>query len=75
MTATEAPAPATFESFDPRTGDVVGTHPVRDAPAVHAANTLTTSMAFNELWTADSMVGVMGDPFLFIASTEFQSGE
>ncbi len=30
MTATEAPAPATFESLDPRTGDVVGTHPVHD---------------------------------------------
>src|SRR5919108_2188649 len=39
MTATEAPAtvPATFESLDPRTGDVVGTHPVHDAKAVEAA--------------------------------------
>ncbi len=34
MTATDAPAPATFESLDPRTGDVVGTHPVHDAAAV-----------------------------------------
>src|ERR1700754_5157111 len=40
MTATDAPgvsAPATFESLDPRTGDVVGTHPVHDAAAVAAA--------------------------------------
>ncbi|WP_232664205.1 aldehyde dehydrogenase family protein [Pseudonocardia sp. TRM90224] len=42
MTATEvpaeaAPAPPTFESLDPRTGDVVGTHPVHDAAAVDAA--------------------------------------
>src|ERR687895_2367923 len=37
MTATEAPAPATFESLDPRTGDVVGTHPVHDGAAVRAA--------------------------------------
>lgn len=28
---------ATFESLDPRTGDVVGTHPVHDAGAVQAA--------------------------------------
>ncbi|WP_219417788.1 aldehyde dehydrogenase family protein [Pseudonocardia nigra] len=38
MTAAEAPTePATFESLDPRTGDVVGTHPVHDAAAVEAA--------------------------------------
>lgn len=40
MTATEVPTPAvpaTFESLDPRTGDVVGTHPVHDAAAVEAA--------------------------------------
>jgi acyl-CoA reductase-like NAD-dependent aldehyde dehydrogenase len=42
MTATEAPAAVsearpTFESLDPRTGDVVGTHPVHDAAAVEAA--------------------------------------
>jgi NAD-dependent aldehyde dehydrogenases len=39
MTATEAPAAvaATFTSLDPRTGDVVGTHPVHDAAAVEAA--------------------------------------
>ncbi|AEA23944.1 Aldehyde Dehydrogenase [Pseudonocardia dioxanivorans CB1190] len=36
MTATDA-APRTFESLDPRTGDVVGTHPVHDAAAVQAA--------------------------------------
>ena len=40
MTATDTPlpgvsgTPATFESLDPRTGDVVGTHPVHDADAV-----------------------------------------
>jgi acyl-CoA reductase-like NAD-dependent aldehyde dehydrogenase len=40
MTATETrgvSAPATFESLDPRTGDVVGTHLVHDAAAVAAA--------------------------------------
>ncbi|MCW2720987.1 MAG: hypothetical protein QOG20_5495 [Pseudonocardiales bacterium] len=38
MTATEVPgAQATFESLDPRTGDVVGTHPVHDATAVELA--------------------------------------
>ncbi|MHA6627649.1 aldehyde dehydrogenase family protein [Pseudonocardia sichuanensis] len=40
MTATDVPpvpATATFESLDPRTGDVVGTHPVHDAVAVEAA--------------------------------------
>ncbi|MCX6462580.1 MAG: aldehyde dehydrogenase family protein [Pseudonocardiales bacterium] len=37
MTATEAPAQATFTSTDPRTGEVVGTHPVHDAAAVQAA--------------------------------------
>lgn len=43
MTATDTPlpgvsgTPATFESLDPRTGDVVGTHPVHDADAVRAA--------------------------------------
>ncbi len=37
MTATEVPAQATFESLDPRTGDVVGTHPVHDAAAVRHA--------------------------------------
>jgi acyl-CoA reductase-like NAD-dependent aldehyde dehydrogenase len=37
MTATEAPAPVTFESLDPRTGNVVGTHPVHDEAAVRAA--------------------------------------
>ncbi|QIG44317.1 aldehyde dehydrogenase family protein [Nocardioides anomalus] len=35
MTTTEAPA-TTFESLDPRTGDVVGTHPVHTAEEVHA---------------------------------------
>ena len=33
MTATEVPA-ATFTSLDPRSGEVVGTHPVYDAGAV-----------------------------------------
>ena len=44
MTATAAQAPATdggvaatFDSLDPRTGDVVGTYPVHDAAAVQAA--------------------------------------
>jgi acyl-CoA reductase-like NAD-dependent aldehyde dehydrogenase len=38
VTATEVPAvPATFPSLDPRTGDVVGTHPVHDAAAVELA--------------------------------------
>jgi acyl-CoA reductase-like NAD-dependent aldehyde dehydrogenase len=36
VTATGTP-PATFESLDPRTGAVVGTHPVHDAAAVRAA--------------------------------------
>jgi acyl-CoA reductase-like NAD-dependent aldehyde dehydrogenase len=36
VTATGTP-PATFESLDPRTGVVVGTHPVHDAAAVRAA--------------------------------------
>ena len=34
MTATQVPAPAVFTSTDPRTGEVVGTHPVHDADAV-----------------------------------------
>lgn len=34
---TTAAAPPTFESLDPRTGDVVGTYPVHDAAAVEAA--------------------------------------
>jgi acyl-CoA reductase-like NAD-dependent aldehyde dehydrogenase len=38
VTATEVPA-ATFTSLDPRTGDVVGTHPVYDDAAVEAAVT------------------------------------
>jgi acyl-CoA reductase-like NAD-dependent aldehyde dehydrogenase len=37
VTATDAPAQATFTSTDPRTGEVVGTHPVHDAAAVRAA--------------------------------------
>ena len=37
MTATEARHPTTFESLDPRTGDVVGTHPVHTAEEVRAA--------------------------------------
>jgi acyl-CoA reductase-like NAD-dependent aldehyde dehydrogenase len=37
MTVTDAPAQATFTSTDPRTGEVVGTHPVHDAAAVRAA--------------------------------------
>jgi acyl-CoA reductase-like NAD-dependent aldehyde dehydrogenase len=36
MTTTEAPA-TTFDSFDPRTGDVVGTHPVHTEEDVRAA--------------------------------------
>ncbi|HCB03332.1 MAG TPA: aldehyde dehydrogenase family protein [Nocardioides sp.] len=36
MTATEA-RPTTFESLDPRTGDVVGTHPVHTDEEVRAA--------------------------------------
>jgi acyl-CoA reductase-like NAD-dependent aldehyde dehydrogenase len=51
MTATEAPAvsaPATFESLDPRTGDVVSTHPVHDAAAVAAAVARATVAA--EWW-------------------------
>jgi acyl-CoA reductase-like NAD-dependent aldehyde dehydrogenase len=48
MTATEAPAPATFESLDPRTGDVVGTHPVHDGAAVRAAVARAASAA--EWW-------------------------
>lgn len=48
VTATEVPtpaAPATFESLDPRTGDVVGTHPVHDAAAVEAAVARATDAA------------------------------
>ncbi|MGE3284953.1 MAG: aldehyde dehydrogenase family protein [Pseudonocardia sp.] len=38
MTTTDArPTPATFESLDPRTGDVLGVHPVHDEAAVRAA--------------------------------------
>jgi len=37
VTATEVPVPITFASHDPRTGAVVGTHPVHDAAAVEAA--------------------------------------
>lgn len=37
MTATEAPAHDVLTSTDPRTGAVVGTHPVHDAAAVDAA--------------------------------------
>jgi acyl-CoA reductase-like NAD-dependent aldehyde dehydrogenase len=42
VTATEAPPAAelparTFDSLDPRTGEVVGTHPVHDEAAVRAA--------------------------------------
>ena len=37
MTATQVPAPAVLTSTDPRTGEVVGTHPVHDAAAVDAA--------------------------------------
>ncbi len=37
MTTTDAPAQAVFTSTDPRTGEVVGTHPVHDAAAVEAA--------------------------------------
>jgi acyl-CoA reductase-like NAD-dependent aldehyde dehydrogenase len=54
MTATDAPAagvsgvPATFESLDPRTGDVVGTHRVHDAAAVEAAVARAQSAA--EWW-------------------------
>jgi acyl-CoA reductase-like NAD-dependent aldehyde dehydrogenase len=36
MTATDTPT-TTFESLDPRTGDVVGTHPVNTADEVRAA--------------------------------------
>jgi acyl-CoA reductase-like NAD-dependent aldehyde dehydrogenase len=53
VTATEAPAdaaPATFVSLDPRTGDVVGTHPVHDATAVDAAVARGTDAA---RWWAD----------------------
>ena len=35
MTATQTPT-ATFESLNPRTGDVVGTHPVNTAEEVQA---------------------------------------
>jgi acyl-CoA reductase-like NAD-dependent aldehyde dehydrogenase len=37
MTATQTPVQATFDSLDPRTGDVVGTHPVHTAADVDAA--------------------------------------
>ncbi|GAA2555716.1 aldehyde dehydrogenase family protein [Pseudonocardia hydrocarbonoxydans] len=37
MTVTDAPAQATFTSTDPRTGEVVGTHPVHTAADVDAA--------------------------------------
>ncbi|MBW0092359.1 aldehyde dehydrogenase family protein [Pseudonocardia sp. KRD-184] len=37
MTTTQAPALATFESLDPRTGAVVGTYPVHGAADVEAA--------------------------------------
>jgi acyl-CoA reductase-like NAD-dependent aldehyde dehydrogenase len=37
MTAIQTPVHATFDSFDPRTGDVVGTHPVHTAADVDAA--------------------------------------
>ncbi|MGQ0572874.1 MAG: aldehyde dehydrogenase family protein [Pseudonocardia sp.] len=51
MTTTDArPAPVTFESLDPRTGDVVGTHPVQDAEAVAAAVGRATDAA---LWWHD----------------------
>jgi acyl-CoA reductase-like NAD-dependent aldehyde dehydrogenase len=57
MTATAAPAPdvdgavpATFDSLDPRTGDVVGTHPVHGAAAVEAAVARATGAA---QWWAD----------------------
>ena len=33
----ERPAPITFDSFDPATGEIVGTHPVHDAESVNAA--------------------------------------
>jgi len=48
VTATEAPAelaPATFDSLDPGTGAVVGTHPVHDAVAVEAAVARAASAA------------------------------
>jgi acyl-CoA reductase-like NAD-dependent aldehyde dehydrogenase len=48
MTASAAPAeaaPATFDSLDPRTGDVVGTHPVHDGAAVEAAVARATGAA------------------------------
>ncbi|MGI9000189.1 MAG: aldehyde dehydrogenase family protein, partial [Pseudonocardia sp.] len=48
MTATEVPAelaPATFDSLDPGTGAVVGTHPVHDAVAVEAAVARAASAA------------------------------
>ncbi|GEL25156.1 aldehyde dehydrogenase [Pseudonocardia sulfidoxydans NBRC 16205] len=44
MTATDAAA-RTFESQDPRTGEVVGTHPVHDAAAVQAAVDRATDAA------------------------------
>ncbi|WP_300007898.1 aldehyde dehydrogenase family protein [Pseudonocardia sp.] len=37
MTATQTPAQSTFESLDPRTGEVVGTHPDHTAADVGAA--------------------------------------
>jgi aldehyde dehydrogenase (NAD+) len=37
VTTTEAPSTTTFESLDPRTGDVVGTHPVHTPEEVRAA--------------------------------------
>lgn len=44
------PAQATFESLDPRTGEVVGTHPVHDAAAVELAVTRAGEAA---QWWAD----------------------
>ncbi len=49
VTATEAPPP-TFRSLDPRTDEVVSTHPVQDAAAVEAAVARAADAA---AWWAD----------------------
>ncbi|MDN5747408.1 MAG: aldehyde dehydrogenase family protein [Pseudonocardia sp.] len=62
MTATQAPAQATFDSLDPRTGEVVGTHPVHDEATVHAAVARASDAA---QWWADlgfeGRRGVLGE--------------
>ncbi|WP_278256771.1 aldehyde dehydrogenase family protein [Nocardioides convexus] len=50
MTSTEAPAATTFDSLNPATGEVVGTHPIHDAAQVRAA--VDTARKEAERWRA-----------------------